>query len=101
MRLDEAAVAEIRAAQELYRPIDVARHYGVHPSTVKRIWDNELHAGINAAPEPPNVVTRPRPSELAEDIRLLLGRGMAPAAVAEEMKISVASVYAIGKDIYL
>lgn len=94
MRLDATAVAEIRAAQDLYRPIDVARHYGIHRSHVKRIWDGEVHAGIAPAEEPPNVITRRRPSELSEDIRLLLSRGKTPDEVAEVMGISIRSVYA-------
>src|SRR5690242_21260296 len=93
MRLTTETVEFIKASQGLYRASDVARHYGVHRSTVTRIWDGAVHSSVSPAVEPPNVISRPRPSELAEDIRLLLGRGMTPVEVAEALGVSVASVY--------
>lgn len=94
MRLTTEAVAEIKAAQGVYRASDVARTYEVARSTVTRIWAGTRQAGIYPASEAPNVITRTRPSELQEDIRILLNRGMSPEAVAEELNISVRSVYA-------
>ena len=80
---------QIAACQGIYRAADVARAYDVHRSTVTRIWARA--AVVNQ--EPPNIQTRPRPSELQEDIRLLLNRGMTVKEVADALGISERSVY--------
>lgn len=79
----------IAACKGVYRQADVARAYDVHPSTVGRIWASGGGGDI----EPPNITTRPRPSELQEDINLLLNRGMSVEAVANTLGISVRAVY--------
>jgi DNA invertase Pin-like site-specific DNA recombinase len=93
MRLTADAVAEIRASEGVYRAADVARAYEVHRSTVVRIWAGSIHEGIECAPEPPNIITTPRPVDLEEDIRLLTNRGYTPEKVASTLGISVRSVY--------
>jgi DNA invertase Pin-like site-specific DNA recombinase len=93
MKLTREAVQEIKAAQGMYRAADVARAYDVHRSTVNRIWSGAVHQEVNAASEPPNVISRVRPKEVADDIRLLLDRGKSPEEVAEELGVCRASVY--------
>lgn len=93
-RLTNEAVAEIKACQGVYRASDTARTYEVARSTVTRIWAGTRQAQINAAPEVPNVVSRNRPSELQDDIRLLLDRGLSTEEVASELGVSERSVYA-------
>jgi DNA invertase Pin-like site-specific DNA recombinase len=93
-KLTTRAVEEIKAANGLYRAADVARAYDVHRSTVTRIWGGAVHQEINAASEPPNVISRVRPKEVADDIRLLLDRGKTPEEVAEQLGVCRASVYA-------
>lgn len=94
MRLTNEDVAEIRAAQNVYRPADVARHYDVHPSTVTRIWAGAFHQGVAPAPEPPNIEARKRAKEIAEDIRIYLSRGMTAKEVALQMGVALSTVYA-------
>lgn len=93
MRLTTDAVAEIRASEGVYRAADVARAYEVHRSTVVRIWAGSIHEGIEPHNEAPNIVTKNRPVDLEEDIRLLTNRGMTPDEVAKTLGISVRSVY--------
>lgn len=93
MRLTNDKVALIRASQGVYQAQDVAQAYNVHPSTVNRIWRGMTHKGIKQAPEPPNISTKPRPRELVEEINYYLYRGLSPMEVAEELGISVSSVY--------
>jgi len=94
MRLNEQQVAEIRASQGCYRASDVARAYEVHPSTVTRIWAGSIHEDIQAHPEPPNIVTKPKPRDLEEDINILLQRGMSHQEVADHLGISKGAVSA-------
>ena len=58
MRLTTEQVAEIRAAEGVYRAGDVARAYEVATSTVTRIWDYQSHLDVRPADEPPNIPTR-------------------------------------------
>lgn len=92
-RLTDEAVSQIKTAQGLYRAADVARAYGCHRSTVARIWDGAVHGKVTPSQDVPNVTSRNRPSELQEDIRLLLNRGMSPEDVAGTLNISTRSVY--------
>ena len=87
------AVAEIKAAKDVYRAADVARNYQVHRSTVKRIWDGQIHTDVSPAPDFPDLTIRYRPSDLAEDIAVLAGRGMKPREIAQELGISVSAVW--------
>lgn len=87
-------VAEIKATAGIYRAADVARHYGVHRSTVKRLWEGERRAGIPKG-QVPNINTRPRTEDLYDDIQILLRRGMKSEAVAKTLNISVHSVNAV------
>lgn len=96
MRLTNEQAAEIRACKNVYRASDVARHYECHRSTIKRVWDGQHHADVAPALEPPNLMSRSRPSELVEDIRILRNRGMSPEEVAAVLNVSVASIYAVG-----
>lgn len=93
MKLTREAVQEIKAAEGMYRAADVARAYEVHRSTVARIWGGVVHQDVNAATEAPNVISRNRPAELADDIRLLLDRGNSVDEVAEKLRVSRRSVY--------
>jgi DNA invertase Pin-like site-specific DNA recombinase len=88
-------VALIRASEGLYRSTEVAKAYAVHRSTVTRIWAGCIHKDIDPAPEPPNIITKARPRDVADDIRMLLDRGMTHQEVAEALGISkgVVSVY--------
>lgn len=101
MRLTPEQAAEVRASKGLYRAADVARHYGVHRSTVKRIWDGELHKDAGVASEPPNVITRPRPSDLYEDILILVRRGLTYEEVANTLGVSKSSVWAIAEGVWV
>lgn len=94
MKLTTRDVQEIKAAEGMYKAADVARAYDVHRSTITRIWGGEVHANVNASTEPPNVISRIRPKEVADDIRLLLDRGKSPEEVAEQLGVCRASVYA-------
>lgn len=83
--------AEIRACRGVYRPVDVAKHYDVHPSTVIRTW----RAGGVTAEEPPNINTRFRVVDNIEDIRLLLDRGISIPEVAKQLGVSEQSIYQV------
>jgi DNA invertase Pin-like site-specific DNA recombinase len=85
-------VAEIRAAKDVYRPVDVARHYDINPSTVYRIWREEVHAGV-APGDVPTIKGKPRVQDLLEDIEILLRRGLKPVEIAERLEISKSTVY--------
>lgn len=86
-------VAEIKACRNVYRAADVARHYGINPSTVTKIWEGQRRAGIKPAAEPPNINTKPRMKDLAEDIVILLKRGHTAKEVANTVGLSERSVY--------
>ena len=92
MRLTDQEVAEVRAAQGCYRASDVATAYGVARSTISRLWTLQRRTDVPAG-QTPDIVTRARPSELAQDIHTLLNRGMTPQEVAQELDVSVSSVY--------
>ena len=94
MRLTTDTVQYIKASEGVYRASDVARAFEVHRSTVCRIWSGTIHSDVRPAPEPPNINTRPRPSELIEDIRMLLERGWKVQEVADYYGIDRSSVYA-------
>ena len=88
-------VAAIKAAQGVYRAADVARAYGVHPSTVTRIWDGQSHADIRPAPDFPDIPVQYRPRDLADDIHIMLERGMSVNEVAQLLNIHRSSVYRV------
>ena len=96
MRLTTDTVQFIKAAEGVYRASDVARAYNVHRTTVTRIWEGSIHKHVRPAQEAPDIETKPRPSELVDDIRLLLARGMSATEVAAQLNISKSSVYMLG-----
>lgn len=85
-------MAEIRAAKNVYRPVDVARHYEISPSTVYRIWNNEVHRDVRPG-QVPDIKGKPRVQDLMEDIEILLRRGLKPVEVAERLNIGKSTVY--------
>lgn len=87
-------VAQIKAARGVYRAADVARNYDVHRSTIKRIWDGTVHSDVSPAPDFPDLVVRYRPSDMADDIAILLARGMHPREIAHTLNISISTVWA-------
>jgi hypothetical protein len=92
-RLTTEAVAQIKACEGIYRPADLARAYGCHRGTVTRIWEGTRRSAVQANSEAPNVITRNRPSDLKQDIDILLDRGHTPEQVAAMLDISRASVF--------
>lgn len=94
MRLDADKVALIRAANGVYRASDVARAYDVHRSTVVRIWAGVIHEDVRPAPEAPDIITKTRPRDVAEDIQILLDRGLSHQEVADALGISKGAVSA-------
>jgi hypothetical protein len=86
-------VANIKACNGIYRASDTARHFGVHRSTVKRIWDGQVHRQVSPAPDFPDIAALRRPVDLIEDINLLLDRGLCPYEVALALGISERSVW--------
>lgn len=93
MKLTTDMVAEIKSSQGIYRASDIARAYEVHRSTVLRIWEGTRRSAVQANSEAPNVITRNRPSDLKQDIDILLDRGHTPEQVAVTLHISARSVY--------
>jgi DNA invertase Pin-like site-specific DNA recombinase len=93
VRLTESAVSEIRACADVYRQADVARAYGVHASTVLRIWRRERYKLVEASPEPPNIEALRTAQNVKEDVLILANRGMKPVEIAEELHISLTTVY--------
>ena len=93
MRLTTDAVANIKASEAIYRASDVAKAYGVNRSTVHRIWTGAGHSEVLPAYEPPDIETKARPSELADDIQLLAQRGWSAQQIADHLNIAVSSVY--------
>lgn len=87
------AVSQIKAAQGIYRGSDVARAYGVHRSTITRIWAGSRHAGVSPANDFPDIQARPQTTDLAEDMRILLERGMNQEEVCKALDISRATYY--------
>lgn len=94
------AVAEIKACEGVYRGSDVARHYGVHRSTVVRVWQGHTHADVEAAEDFPEITAPLRGQDLRETVRTLLQRGLSPSDAATEAGVSRSTVYAI-KGLYL
>lgn len=93
MRLTESAVSEIRACQEVYTQSSVARAYGVHRSTVNRIWHGKHHVNVPAAPEPPNIEASKTADIVKDDVMILANRGMRPNEIAEALNVSLVTVY--------
>lgn len=71
----------------------MARHYQCSPSTVYRIWNNEVHRDIPPG-EPPNIKGKPKMHDVLEDIEIYLKRGMKPVEIAERLNIGKSTVYA-------
>lgn len=93
MQLTTTTVANIKASEGVYRASDVGRHYGVHRSTVCRIWQGQIHRDVSPAPDFPDIHTRLRGEDLTEEIRTLLARGMKPSEIAEHLGIAERTVW--------
>lgn len=91
--MDPQQVAEIRACEGLYRPGEVAKHYGVGTKTVARIWANEVYRDIRPTREAPNVWQKAQPEDVRQDIEILWQRGCEAEEIATTLGISTASVY--------
>lgn len=92
--LTRTAVGEIKASEGVYRAADVARHYGVHRSTVVNIWRGRRHVDVPAT-DFPDIWTRPTRDQLAEDLEVLIARGMSLEEAAEYLQVSRRTIYAI------
>lgn len=92
--LTRDAVGQIKAAEGVYRAADVARYYGVHRSTILNIWRGRRHVSVPAT-DFPDIDTRPSRDQLAEDLELLLGRGMSMDEAADALGVSRRTVYLI------
>lgn len=100
-RLTRNDVALIKASEGVYRQADVARHFDVHPSTVHRVWNGQVHQDVRPAPEPPNVAARPSLSLVKEDVRLLREQGYSAKEIALALCIGISSVYACLDGVFL
>lgn len=95
MRLEPQQVAEIRAAQDIYRAGDVARAYEVATSTVTRIWAGDLHRDIAPSNEPPNITTRKVIADYVDDVAVLRARGLSFDEIAKEIGMARSTVYTL------
>lgn len=95
MRLDNTAVEYIKASEGIYRASDVAKHFGVHRSTVVRIWKGERHKDVSPAPDFPDIDVTHRPMDKAEDLCLLVGRGMSIDEAADHLGMARSTAYLI------
>lgn len=95
MTLSPIAVSEIKASAGIYRASDVARHYGVHRSTVGRIWDGDIRAGIEPASDFPDIPTPLRDEELWEEVTALLERGLSVDEAATALGVSKRFIYKV------
>ena len=93
--LPKSVVEEVKACQGIYRMADVARHYGIDKSTVKRIWDGERRQDVAAAADFPDINVRPHTADLHEDIVCLLVRGLGVKDIASTVGLSPATIYAV------
>lgn len=93
--LPRTVVEEVKACHGIYRMSDVARHYGIDKSTVKRIWDGERRQDIAAAADFPDIQVRPHTADLRDDIVCLLVRGLGVKDIASTVGLSPASIYAV------
>lgn len=93
--MNDVQVASVKACDGIYRASDVARHFGVHRSTVGRIWRNELHADVSPASDFPDIHTRLYGDYLRQAICELLQRGMKPKEVAQELEVTERTVYMV------
>lgn len=91
--LSRDEVAEIKAAKGIYRQADVAKAYDVHRSTIKRIWDGTIHGAVAPARDFPDIPVKYKPRDLADDIAVLLARGMHPNEVAALLNVSTSAVW--------
>lgn len=91
--MNSTVIAEIKACEGIYRAADVARHYGVHPSTVTLYWQGRRRADISPAPDFPDIQTRLYGSYLHEEIQTRLKRGMTVSEVANALGINERTVY--------
>lgn len=94
-KLTTDAVAEIKAAQGVYRASDVARAYDCHRSTIKRIWDGAIHVDLSPAADFPDIVAKHRPSDKADDLNILIGRGMSINEAADALGMARSTAYEI------
>lgn len=95
MTLTRTAVAEIKTSAGIYRASDVARHYGVHRSTVCRIWQGEAHRAVPPADDFPDITTPLRGADLYEEVETLLDRGLTVDEVARAVGVSKRTVYKV------
>lgn len=93
MPLDTRTVADIKAAEGVYRAADVARHFNVNRSTVTRIWKGQRHAGVQPADDYPDFYVRPTADGLAEEVNERLSRGDNIRDIAQDLDISVRWAY--------
>lgn len=91
--LDTTTVANIKASEGIFRAADVAKHYDVHRSTVVRIWKGQAHATIVPAPDFPDIRIDYRPQDKAEDLRILMERGMSIKEAADELGMARSTAY--------
>lgn len=89
------AVAEIKASEGIYRAADVAKAYNVHRSTVCRIWDGSLYTNQSPAADFPDLVARTRHTDKAEDLRILMGRGMSIDEAADALGMARSTAYLV------
>jgi transposase-like protein len=85
--------AQIKACQGIYRASDVATHFGVHKSTVTRIWNGQRHADLSPADDYPDFRARPTPGGIAEEVQERLARGDSVKHIAEDLGITTRWVY--------
>lgn len=86
-------VAQIKACEGIYRASDVSRHFGCHRSTVLRIWDDELHCDVSPARDFPDIKPRNRATDYAEDLNILVSRGMTVKEAAAVLNIKLKTAY--------
>lgn len=93
-RLTTTAVSEIKACAGIYRASDVARNYGVHRSTVVRIWQSKVHRHIRSAGDFPDLHVKPSRQDLAEELDILIRyRGKSIDQAADELGIARSTAY--------
>ena len=96
MNLTDSQVAQIKACQGIYRPAHVAKHFGVHRSTVARIWAGERTSTVPTADDFIDIDTPLCGADLREAIRTYLQRGMRPVEVANALGCGKSTVYIYG-----
>lgn len=88
-RVSRQTTLDIRACRDVYQVRDVCRHFGVHGSTVRRIWADDWPFADMPGGQVPNIWdTYTSDDIILADTQILLDRELTLTEVAEHFRVS-------------